>query len=224
METDEESGCGLEGTSPADLIDDIMLLDEEVEVMDAHTSIVRRRLKNLAGTIMNAQYEDIGERDEHRASAELALELLSRFSQLKNMEFKLHDLVRSLEGLRKRHNYRGAPLQYMLQLPPLKSKEEIEEKKTWLHALQDKLTGKSNCEMSVEVLLLQENCRYAEQLEQRVATLYRRALTSHGGWEQLLDELAGYDFIPLQDHWMQAEFRYIIRPVIPHRMYTDNCL
>ena len=95
----------------------------------------------------------------------------------------------------------------MLQLPPLQSKGEIEERKMWLHTLPDRLTAKTNCEMRVELCLLRENCKHADSLNQSVATLYGKAVISHGNWEQLLDELGGYDFTPLQDQWLQTEFR-----------------
>ena len=61
----------------------------------------------------------------------------------------------------------------------------------------------------VEVCLLREYCKHAEQLQRRLTSLYSGAVTAHGGWEQLLEELAGCDFTPLQDQWLQAEFRYV---------------
>ena len=93
-----------EGISPADLIDDIMLLNEEVEVLDAHVTETRKQLQNLGEIVKCAQFEDIGERDEYQAAAELALELATRFEQLKEMEFKLHELVKSMEELRQQHH------------------------------------------------------------------------------------------------------------------------
>ncbi len=158
----EEEGGGLEidETSPADLIDDIMLLNEEMEVMDANLMAVRGEMKGLGEIVKNGQLEDIGERDEYQSSIELALELISCFSKLKDYESKLHSLLTSLEELRKRRGYEGAPVPYMLQLPPMRTQEEVEETKEWLHTLPDRLTGKTNCEMSVELQLLRENCRY----------------------------------------------------------------
>lgn len=63
--------------------------------------------------------------------------------------------------------------------------------------------------MRVEVCLLRECCSVAEGLQKRIAALYGAAVTAHGGWEQLLEELANFDFAPLNDHWLQAEFRYV---------------
>lgn len=159
-EGEEEGGLPeLEETSPADLIDDIMLLNEEMEVMDANLMAVRGELKGLGEIVKTAQLEDIGERDEYQSAAELALELISCYTKLKDFETKLHSLLNSLEGLCKRRGYGGASVPYMLQLPPLRSPEEIEATKEWLHTLPDRLTGKTNCEMAVELQLLREHCR-----------------------------------------------------------------
>ena len=150
---EELEGYGQEGNSPADLIDDIMLLNDEVEVIDAHLTAVRKQLQGLGEVIKNCQYEDIGERKEYAAAAKLAFELVSKFKQLKELESKLHEVVKSLEELRKEHNFSDTPLQYTLQLPPLQSPEELEERGAWLHTLPDKLTGKTNCEMEVRYII-----------------------------------------------------------------------
>ena len=157
-EGEEEEGT-LEGTSPADLIDDIMLLNEEMEVMDSHLMDVRQKLKCLGEIVKTGQLEDTGEIDEFQSSAKLALDLVSCYSMLKNLESKLHNLLNSLEELRKRRGYGGAPVPYMLQLPPLRTEKEVEETREWLHTLPDRLTGKTNCEMAVELCLLREHCR-----------------------------------------------------------------
>ena len=211
-EEKEEEGEGDEPmrNSSAELIDDIMFLNEEVEVMDGHVTAMRKQLKCLNEILRSAQFEDIGERDEHQAAAELAIELVSKFTQLKDLEFQLHEFVKSLEELRKQRSddVMDTPLQYMLQLPPLPGREEVEEKKKWIHTLPDQLTGKTNCEMRIEVFLLKESCQCAEGLRQKLAGVYSRGLVAHRpGWQQLLEELAGYDFVPLQDQWLQAEFR-----------------
>ena len=208
-EEEDSEGSKPMGNSPAELIDDIMLLNEEVEVMDGHVTAMRKQLHCLNEVLRNAQFEDIGERDENQASAELAIELVSSFTRLKVLEVQLHELVRSLGELCRQHSdLTDTPLQYMLQLPPLSEKGEVEERKQWLHTLPDRLTGKTNCEMRVEVFLLQESCHCVEGLHQGLANVYSRALVAHRpGWEQLLEELASYDFAPLQDQWLQAEFR-----------------
>lgn len=208
-EGDEEGEDEPMRNSSPELIDDIMFLNEEVEVMDSHVTAMRKQLQCLNEILRSAQFEDVGERDEHQAAAELAIELVSKFTQLKDLEFQLHEFVKSLEELRKQHSdVMDTPLQYMLQLPPLPGREEVEEKKKWIHTLPDQLTGKTNCEMRIEMFLLKESCESAERLRQKLAGVYSRGLVAHRpGWQQLLEELAGYDFVPLQDQWLQAEFR-----------------
>ena len=66
-----------------------------------------------------------------------------------------------------------------------------------------------NVHMQVELCLLREHCKHAERLHRRLTSLYSGVVTAHGGWEQLLEELASCDFTPLQDQWLQAEFRYL---------------
>lgn len=128
----------VERNTHADLIDDIMLLNEEVEVLDSHVTAERKHLQILDEVVKEAHFEDMGGKDEHQASAELALELVSSFGKLKDHEFRLHELVKLFEELRKQHNFSDTPLQYMLQLLPLPGKEEVEERKKWLHTLPDR--------------------------------------------------------------------------------------
>lgn len=157
------------GESPGDVIDDIMLLNEEVEVLDEDVTLVRSQLKKLAEIISHAQYEDIGEQNEYEAAAKLAMELSTDYRHFKSLETKLHEIVRSLEELRQERGFSDTPLQYMMQLPPLRAGEREGEQEAWLHTLPDWLTGKTNCEMRVEGCLLSEMIKYAEQLQQRWA-------------------------------------------------------
>ena len=215
---DGEGGEGGEGgDTSADIIDDIMLLNEEVEVQDRHLTVTRRHLKALSEILKQARFEDICETDEHTASAELAIQLASEFTHLKQTEKKLHQVVTSLEGLRKEldPSATATPLRYMLQLPPQQSAQDEGEMQRWLHTLPDRLTGKTNCEMRLELSILRECCAFAERLEQRLAVFCGGALSMQargrggGGWEGLAEELAGVDFLPLQHHWMQAQFRWV---------------
>ena len=83
----------------------------------------------------------------------------------------------------------------------------MQERESWLHVLPDRLTGKTNTEMRLELLLLKESYRYGVALQERLAAFYNRAMLAHGGWELLMEELASCDFTPLQDNWLTAEFR-----------------
>ena len=208
MEIGSDSEVDREGgNSSAEIIDDIMLLNEEVEALDASVTAFWKRLRMIGEVLQAAQYEDIGERDENQASAELSLDLASSFLKLKALESELQQLVAAFEELRKKHKFTDAPISYMLQLPPLQGKEELEQKRLWIHTLADQLTGKTNCEMRVELLVLKDCCRYAEHLKRVLSLLYSRAAKAHSAWEPLLDELASLDFSPLQDQWLQSELR-----------------
>ena len=156
-----------EGISYADVIDDIMELNEEVEALDDHVTILRKQLKTVSEIASHAQFEDIGEEDEYNVATDLALKLTSKYQLFKSLEIKVFDLVTSLESLRKEHSLSTTPLQYMLHLPPHPSAQKGEGQGVWLHTLPDQLTGKTNCEMRVELCLLEEMVKYAEELQQR---------------------------------------------------------
>ena len=158
--------------SPADVINDIISLNEEVEELDEDMMLIRNQLRKLADIVNHAQYEDIGEENEYETAAKLSVELLSAYKHFKTVETKLHGIVRSFEELRKERGFSDTPLQYMMQLPPLREEGRVdvcvdEEKGAWLHLLSDRLTGKTNCEMRVERCLLHEMTKYAEELQQR---------------------------------------------------------
>ena len=167
-------GDGEVGESPADVINDIMSLNEEVVVLDEDVTLIRNQLKELAEIVSHAQYEDIGEEDEYEAAAKLSAELLSDYHHFKSIENKLHKIIQSFEELRQERGFSDTPLQYMMQLPPLRTGQGDKGKEmrgvgqeVWFHTLPDRLTGKTNCEMRVERCLLQEMMRYAEELLQR---------------------------------------------------------
>ena len=115
------------GGDVADLIDDIMLLNEEVESQDSHVTTMRRHLHSLAEVLQEAHLEELGERDEHAAAAKLAMELVKTYSQLKTLEAKLLEQLQSI-GDQTSRDPLSTPLPYMLQLPP-------SQVKTGRHAL-----------------------------------------------------------------------------------------
>eukprot|EP00731_Ephydatia_muelleri_P031059 Em0022g573a len=193
--------------SPTDIADDIMILNEEIETLDARVSSAAKRLGFLDKVVKNRIYEDMGELDEHESSIQLSRALVSAYEECKGLEAKLHSIAAEFEVLRKRYNFTDAPISYMVQLPPLRSLEEVGHNKRWLHLLPDQLTAKTNCEMELEVAILKDCCRHADKLHRHWTVLHNKALSSHGNWEPLLDELAQFDLSPLHDQWMQASFR-----------------
>lgn len=193
--------------SPTDISDDIMILNEEIEAMDTQLTITAKRLGFLDQVVKNRLYEDIGEKDEHESSVELSRALVAAFDKCKVLETKLHHIAAEFEALRKQYNFSDAPIAYMVQLPPLQGRKEVEQNKEWLHLLPDHLTAKTNCEMEVEVAILNNCCQYAENMHQHWTNLHTEALHNHGNWEPFLDELAQFDLSPLQDQWMQSSFQ-----------------
>ena len=227
----QDDGSNEEGTGEdpvTDLIDDIMLLNEEVETQDSHVTTLRRHLHNLTEVLQHAHWEELGEKDEHQSSAELALELVKTYRQLKSLEKKLQQQLESI-GEQMSRDPLSTTLPYMLQLPPtqvsnyrvpggmtgeskmnvplkfVQSEEEVEERQQWVHTLPDKLTGKTNCEMRVELCVMKESYRLALSLQEKLVMFYGKALqVTHKGWEQLLENLASWDFSLLQDQWLSS--------------------
>ena len=119
MDKEREDGGGEDPV--ADLIDDIMLLNEEVESQDGHVTTMRRHLHSLAEVLQEAHLEEMGERDEHAVAAKLALELIKTYSQLKTLEAKLLEQLQSI-GDQTSRDPLSTPLPYMLQLPPTQVK------------------------------------------------------------------------------------------------------
>ena len=89
-----------------------------------------------------------------KAARELAHELCARFSLLKRVESDVHQQLASVEELRQQEGLGETPLNYMLQLSPTEGAVATLEKEKWLHTLPDRLTGKTNCEMRLELCVL----------------------------------------------------------------------
>ncbi len=84
----------------------------------------------------------------------------------------------------------------------------------WVHVLPDQLTGKSSCELRVELALVKEMVGHAEALQQELGGLYSHALSHLGhGWEGNMERLAALDFQLLHDppatQGADTAFRYI---------------
>lgn len=117
LDHDESKDRNVEEDPLTELVDDIMLLNEEVESQDSHVTTLRRHLHNLADVLQQAHREEVGEREEHQASAELALQLVKTYSQIKTLEMKLLQQLESI-GKQMSRDPLSTPLPYMLQLPP----------------------------------------------------------------------------------------------------------
>ena len=94
-------------------------------------------------------------RDEAcKAAQELAHDLCAHFSLLKRVESDVHQQIAAIEELRQQEGLGETPLTYMLQLSPTEGAVATLEKEKWLHTLPDRLTGKTNCEMRLELCVL----------------------------------------------------------------------
>lgn len=102
----------------SDLYDDIILLNEEVELLDSNVCRIRNHLKKLGEALRDAQKEDVGEKDEYRMAAELAVALVTQFAKYKSLEGQLNKLVESISELQRSADTNVTPVSYMLQLPP----------------------------------------------------------------------------------------------------------
>lgn len=122
QDEDREGEVGGGEVPVADLIDDIMLLNEEVESQDSHVTTMRRHLHSLAEILQEAHLEELGERDKHVAATKLALELVKTYAQLKALEAKLLEQLKSIGDQTSRDTL-STPLPYMLQLPPTQVKK-----------------------------------------------------------------------------------------------------
>ena len=105
--------------SKGDLLDDIMLLNEEVDTLDEHLSIVRRHLHSLAAILQSARAEEVGEKDPYQAGAELALGLSSELGGLHVTVQRVLELVESVSKQRRGEAPLTSSIHHMLQLPTL---------------------------------------------------------------------------------------------------------
>lgn len=110
---------------------------------------------NAGEILREAQKDEMEGRDEAcNAAQKLAHDLCATFSALKTVESDIHKQLASIEELRQQEGLGETPLTYMLQLSPIEREEAVLEKEKWLHTLSDRLTGKTNCEMRLELCVL----------------------------------------------------------------------
>lgn len=59
--------------------------------------------------------------------------------------------------------------------------------------------------MRIELCLLRESYKFALSLQEQFVMFYGKALqVTHKGWEQLIENLASWDFTLLQDQWLSS--------------------
>ena len=150
------------------------------------------------------QCVDIGDKDRGKLASKLAEDLSLQFTQFRAQKEEIHKYLSTIETQRLSEKKRGLPLNYMLQLAPQASNSNAEE---WIHTLPDKLTGKTSCEMRLELCLMKECINQIEALHEKVRKLVSSSSSSHVNWSRLTNELSLLDFTILQDDWLQLEFK-----------------
>ena len=124
------------------------------------------------------------------------------------MEEETHVSIQTLESIR---GPEDTPISYMLQMTPAKdkgkAKENDKEDETgkWVHLLSDRLTGKTNCEMRVELHLLEVAISHASQLTKRASEVCQWVRETRGfDWDHVTDELLGMDLSVFNDEWIKS--------------------
>lgn len=105
----------------ADLIEDIMVLNEEVDALDGHLNGSRKRLESLTAILQSARAEELGEKDEHQEAAELALALAAELGKIHALVRDLLRQVDSITQLQRSRDPSTTALHHILQLPTLVS-------------------------------------------------------------------------------------------------------
>lgn len=217
--TKENGGDESENANETDILDDIMVLNEEIDELDSQVTITHQQLKKLTDIFHKAQSEDIGDIDSFESSKLLSTELQDKFISFKSMESKFHSSLQNLEQIRKSKGLGDTPITYMLQMTPVKDKKmfgkDDDKDEQWIHVLADKLTGKTNCEMRVELCILDVCLSHAHQLTQRSEEVCQWVNETRGfNWDKVIDELIVLDLSVFNDEWMNTEnFRYKLEKI-----------
>ena len=188
--------------------EDIMVLNEELEDLQQSISALRSRMDSLAGIVKQAVFEDVGEMSETECAADLAAKLMHETSACYALEDEIHQCVKELDVCIKRPNSTSTPLSYLLQMPPLKTKDQIAHSKKRVHLLCDQLTPKTNCEMRLELLLQGQRKRQLTVLCRQLVSFsleVQQCLES----QEVLDKLMSLDFACLHSgDCLEQEFRW----------------
>jgi hypothetical protein len=153
------------------VVEDIMVLNEEIGYSEVTLKKLRKRNQSLVEITKKAVFEDVGESSEFDSAADLSSHILAEVSACHALEGEIHQCVREIELNTPRANSTGTPLSYLMQMPPLREKNEIEREQKYIHLLADKLTPKTNCEMRLELLLLGRKKKELSTLCQRLVAL-----------------------------------------------------
>lgn len=189
--------------------EEILVLNEEIEDLQHGISAFRSRMDSLAGIVKQAVFEDVGELNESDCAADLAGKLMHEAGACYALEDEIHQCVKELDVRIKRPNSTSTPLNYLLQMPPLKTNDQVADSKKYIHLLSDQLTPKTNCEMRLELLLQGQRKRQLTVLCRQLVSFSLEVQQSPESRE-VLDKLMSLDFSCLHSSGgLEQEFRCV---------------
>lgn len=183
--------------SDDDSLDDIMLLNNEVEQLDDHVTLMRQHLQCLVEMNRRAQIEDVNEQVMVENCYKDANELVKVYKEFKSGQSQLHKCLEKAEN-----SDSGSPdmgLAYLLQMPPLQNNEEIGDTISCLHLLPDRITAKTSLELAVEIKLMVIAKQRLSELHQLIQLQSTRQMGD------MAEEISRIE-LP-EDQWINLNFR-----------------
>ena len=191
----------------SEIVEEIMIMNEEVEYCEVTVSVLRVKIDGLIDICKKAVFEEVGEMSARDNSAQLSIGLVKLAAACFALEGEIHQCVKEIDENIKRPNS-TTPLSYLLQMPPLRSKEQEDEKEKFIHVLPDKLTAKTNCELRLELLLLEERKKQLAKLCQILLPLSSKSKHTTKKSTQVLDHIMSIDMSCLhRTNLLQPEFQ-----------------
>nr|WLO57502.1 KIBRA-like protein [Halisarca dujardinii] len=183
-------------------VEDIMMLNEEVGYLESTLKKLKKRNVSLLEITKKAVFEDVGELNEFECAANLSAQVLSEISACHALEGEVHQCVQEINHNTPLPNSTGTPISYLMQMPPLREKKEIDRGTKYIHLLPDHLTSKTNCEMRLECLLLGRKKKELSTLCQSLVSLSQQRT------QTILEDLTNLNVSCLQSgDLLSQEFR-----------------
>lgn len=203
MSLDEQLDSESDNTNTT--LNDIMSLNNEIEQLDDHVTLLRQHSQSLVELNRQAQMEEVNDQITAENCHRDARELVKAYKEFKSGQSKLHETFRKAET----SGTDNMGLAYLLQLPPLQNDKEISDVISCLHLLPDLITAKTSLELAVEIKLLVIGKRRLSELQQLI-----QLQTTHQMGD-MIEELSKIE-LP-DDQWINLSFRYV-------SLYYINCI
>jgi len=183
----------------SDTLDDIMILNDEVEQLDDHMTSLRQHLQCLMELNRRAQMEELSDQVMAENCQQDARELVKVYREFKSEQSQLHKYIEEAGKSINISTSSDMGLAYLLQMPPLQSREEISNVVSCLHLLPDYITAKTSLELVVEVKLLVIGKQRLLELQQLI-----QLQTTHQMGD-MVEEISKVE-LP-DDQWINLSFR-----------------